>query len=117
LFFKQPFFPAFGINQDLKKYLLKLASSFSNVLFYTGFSPFCSKGVVFNQATYKLNDRFSFGGNSFGAQSVFDKPTINPSVQNMSTKGASVFLQYKVSKNFKIETQVSISNHQSPWEP
>jgi hypothetical protein len=64
-----------------------------------------------------MNDRLLVGGNSFGVQSVFDQPRMNSSMQNMSTKGASVFMQYKVSKNFKVETRVSISNHQSPWEP
>ncbi len=82
-----------------------------------GFSPLYSGGVVFNQSSYRMNDRLTFGGNSFGAQSVFDQPRMNSSMQNMSTKGASVFMQYKVSKNFKVETRVSISNHQSPWEP
>ena len=82
-----------------------------------GLSPFYSGGVVFNQSSYRMNDRLSFGGNSFGAQSIFDQPQMNSSMQNMSTRGASVFMQYKVSKNFKVETRVSISNHQSPWEP
>lgn len=82
-----------------------------------GLSPFYSSGVVFNQSSYRMNDRLTFGGNSFGAQSVFEPPRMNSSMQNMSTKGASMFMQYKVSKNFKVETRVSISNHQSPWEP
>jgi hypothetical protein len=73
--------------------------------------------MVFNQATYQLNDKFSVGGNSFGAQSVFDRPKINSSINEMSTKGASMFMQYKVSKNFKVETRVSVSSHKSPWEP
>lgn len=80
-----------------------------------GYSPFFSSGKIFNQATYRVNNRFSFGGNSFGAQSVFDQPALNPAIQNMSTKGASMFMQYKVSKNFKIETRVSVSNHNSLW--
>jgi len=82
-----------------------------------GLSPYYSNAAIFNQATYRLNDRLSFGGNSFGAHSVFNQPSMNSSMQNMSTKGASMFMQYKVSKNFKVETRVSISNHQSPWEP
>ena len=63
------------------------------------------------------SDKFSFGGNSFGAQSVFDKPRMNSSINDMCTKGASMFMQYKVSKNIKVETRVSVSSHQSPWEP
>lgn len=45
------------------------------------------------------------------------QPKINATIQDMSIKGASMFLQYKVSDQFKIQTRVSISNHQSPWEP
>ena len=116
--FKQSLLPDFSKNLDLKKYLnftKSLAESFSTNGYL--FSPFYINGTTFNQATYRINDKFSFGGNSFGAQSVFDSPKMNPSINDMSTKGASMFMQYKVSKNFKVETRVSVSTHQSPWEP
>ena len=116
--FNQPLLPDYSKNLDLKKYL---NSSKSTTQFFStnGFlvSPFYTNGMVFNQSTYRLSDKFSFGGNSFGAQSVFDRPALNPAIQNMSTKGASMFMQYKVSKNFKVETRVSVSSHKSPWEP
>ena len=116
--FSQPLLPDFNKSLDFKKHL-----NFSNLTaesFSTdrlGIYPFYTNGIVFNRAEYKINTRFSFGGNSFGAQSIFDRPGINPSVQNMSTKGASMYMQYKVSKNFKIETKVSVTNHESPWGP
>ncbi|MFA5330212.1 MAG: hypothetical protein WC384_20625 [Prolixibacteraceae bacterium] len=118
LMFHQPFLPDYSKNFDFKKYLgvpNYSSQSFSAIGY--GISPFYMNGVVFNQATYKINDRFSFGGNSFGARSIFDQPKLNSSVQDMSTKSASMFLQYKVSKSIKVETRISISNHQSPWEP
>lgn len=116
--FNQPLLPDYNKNLDFKKYLNYSKSStesFSTIGYIV--SPFYTSGMVFNQATYRLSDRLSFGGNSFGAQSVFDRPNLNPSVQNMSTKGASMFMQYKVSKNFKVETRVSVTTHKSPWEP
>lgn len=116
--FSQPLLPDYNKNLDFKKYLNRFESStetFSPVGF--GFSPFLTSGAVYNQATYRINDRFSFGGNSFGVQSVFEQPKMNPSISGMSTKGASMFLQYKVSDKFKVQTRVSISNRQSPWEP
>jgi hypothetical protein len=116
--FRRPLLPNYSKNLDFSKYrnsALISSESFSVNSF--GFSPFWANGFVFNQATYRLNDRISIGGNSFGAQSVFDQPRLNSSMQNMSTKGASMFMQYKVSKSFKVETRISISNHQSPWEP
>ena len=116
--FNQPLLPDYSKNLDLKKYLNSSKStteSFSTNGFIV--SPFYTNGAVFNQSTYRVSDKFSFGGNSFGAQSVFDRPQLNPAIQNMSTKGASMFMQYKVSKNFKVETRVSVSTHKSPWEP
>jgi hypothetical protein len=80
-------------------------------------SPFLQNGTTFNQATYRLNDRFSFGGSSFGAQSIFDLPKMNSDIQNMSIKGASMYLQYKVSDHFKIEGRVGVSGYSSPPAP
>ncbi len=113
LTFDQPLLP------DYNK-ILNLNKTFSGVKMSTqtdlslrmGYLPFFSSGKILNQASYRLNDKFSFGGNSFGGQSVFDQPALNPAIQNMSTKGASMFMQYKVSKNFKIETRVTLTNHQ-----
>ena len=116
--FHQPLLPDYSKNFDFKKYLdnpgLKI-ESFSSSGGFT-ISPFLTGGIVYNQASYRLNDRFSFGGSSFGAQSVFDVPKMNPNIQDMSIKGASMFLQYKVSDHFKIETRVSVTNHSSPLE-
>ena len=116
--FNQPLLPDYTKNLDFKKYLCaSKETSYSN--YSTGFlfNPFFSTVQVFNQSIYKLNDHFSFGGNSFGAQSVFDQPKMNATIQDMSIKGASLILQYKGSDQFKVQTRVSISKHQSPWEP
>lgn len=116
--FNQPLLPYYNKNLDFIKnlnYSKATFESFSTKGFIV--SPFYTNGMVFNQTTYRLNNRFSFGGNSFGAQSVFDKPRMNPSINDMSTRGASMFMQYKVSKNIKVETRVSVSGRQSPWEP
>jgi len=116
--FNQPLLPDYTKNLDFKKYLGK-SMDISYSFYSTGsvFNPYLSSVQVYNQSMVKLNDHFSFGGNSFGAQSVFDQPKLNPSIQDMSIKGASMILQYKVSDKVKVETRVSISTHQSPWEP
>lgn len=113
--FTMPLFKDYNKVLDLKKAFTFQSTTNTNFDYRYSFIPFLSYGQVFNEATYKLNNRFSFGGNSFGARSVFDAPSMNSSVQNMSTKGASMFMEYKVSKNFKIETRVSVTNHSSPW--
>lgn len=69
---------------------------------------------IFNKSAFEINDKFTLGGNNFGANSIFDKPKLNQSINDMSIKGASMFLQYKVSDKFKVETRVSISNKQHP---
>lgn len=115
--FNQPLLPDYNKLPDLKKYAVSTGlktESFSNFGYF--FSPYVN-AAVFNQASYKINDHLLFGGNSFGAQSIFETPKINPSIQDMSVKGASMFMQYKFSDNFKVETRVSISNRRSPWEP
>ena len=116
--YNQPLLPDYTRNLDLKRYLGKsMDISYSYISSGSMFNPFLSSVHVFNQSMYQLNDHFSFGGNSFGAQSVFDQPKLNPSIQDMSIKGASMILQYKVSDKVKVQTRVSISTHQSPWEP
>jgi len=116
--FDQPIIPDYLKNLDFKKHLdfsKSRTESFStNGLII---SPFYNNATIFNQETYRLSDKFSFGGNSFGAQSVFDIPKINSSINEMSTKGASMFMQYKISKNLKVETRVSVTTHKSPLEP
>lgn len=110
--FNQPLIPDYNGILGLKRILSSNKSLGSTDLdFNFAYSPFFSSGKIFNLASYHINDKFSFGGNSFGMQSVFDRPTLNPAIQNISTKGASMYMQYKVSKNFRIETRVSVTNH------
>ncbi len=110
--FNQPLIPDYNGILGLKRSLSSNKPLGNTDLdFKFAYSPFFSSGKIFNQASYHINDKFLFGGNSFGMQSVFDRLTLNPAIQNMSTKGASMYMQYKVSKNFRIETRVSVTNH------
>jgi hypothetical protein len=116
--FNQPLFSGYNKNLDFLKYLNNSRiSTMSHSITYPGISPFYSSGIIYNQSIYQLNNRLSVGGNSFGAQSIFEQPRLNPTIQDMNTKGASMFLQYKVSKSFKVEGRVSISNRSEPWMP
>jgi hypothetical protein len=116
--FNQPLLPDYSKRFDFKKYLgAAFATDYSFYSSGTYFSPYISSGKIFNQVAYRINNHFSYGGYSFGAQSVFDPPALNPGFQDMGIKGASIFMQYKVSDKFSIQTRVSISKRQSPWEP
>ena len=117
--FDQPLLPAYNKNLDFLKYLNPSKEISHSYSFYGAlFNPVFPFGKVYNQSTYRLNERFLIGGNSFGAQSVFDRPKMNTTIQDMSIKGASMFMQYKVNDHFKVQTRISISNrHSTPWEP
>ncbi len=77
-------------------------------------SPFFRNGSVFSSAAYKINDRFTLGGYSFGANSVFTAPLPNQGLNNFDVRGSTMFMQYKVSKNFKIETRVNVTQGPGP---
>lgn len=117
--FDQPLLPDNNKNLDFIKYLKPSKTpGFSHYSEWTSFNPIYPFGHVFNQSSYMVNDRISIGGNSFGARSAFEPPKLNSSIQDMSIKGASMFIQYKVNDRFKVQTRVSISNRPStPWEP
>ena len=117
--FDQPFLSTYNKNLDFIKYLnpakvINYSYSFAE----SSFNPVFPFGRVFNQSAYQLNDRIIMGGNSYGAQSVFDRSKINSTIQDMSIKSASMFMQYKVTDHFKVQTRISISNGRyTPWEP
>lgn len=117
--FDQPLIPAFNNNLDFLKYLSPLREvSHSYSLTGSAFHQVFPFGQVFNQSSYRLNDRIVVGGNSFGAQSVFDLPQLNSTIQDMSIKGASMFIEYKVNDRFKVQTRIGISSRGSaPWVP
>ena len=81
------------------------------------FNPFVNSFSITNQAYYKLNDQFILGGNSFSGNSIFNPLPANASFQDMSIRGASMFLQYKLSPKVKVSGSFSISNQQHPFLP
>lgn len=81
------------------------------------FNPFVNSFSITNQARYKLSDKFTLGGNSYAGNSIFNPMPANSSIQDMSIRGASMFLQYKVSKNVKLSGSFSISNQDHPFIP
>lgn len=80
----------------------------------SGFSPYFYNSQVLNQAAYQLGDKFVVGGFSYGANSPFSAPLPNQNGSYFDTYGSTMFMQYKVSKNFKIETRVSVSQGHGP---
>ncbi|TDN99925.1 hypothetical protein [Sunxiuqinia elliptica] len=81
------------------------------------FNPWLGSLSVTNQAHYNLNDRLVVGGNSFAGSTIFDNMPANPSLKDMSIRGASMFLQYNISKKVKLSGSFSISNENHPFIP
>ena len=73
-------------------------------------SPFYQNGMVLSQGAYKFGDKFTFGGFSYGANSIMSgAPLPNIGMDKFQSYGSTLFMQYKVSKNFKIETRVNVN--------
>ncbi len=115
--------PAFDINKYLNNtrviHQMSFSSAFPNTFLMGNiFSPglsFAHSAAIFNQAAYQIYDKIILGGNSFGVNSIFGPPVIHPFSDQWQTRGASMFMQYKVNKNFKIETRISVSG--TPHHP
>lgn len=71
-------------------------------------SPFYNNGQIFSSAAYQIGDKFTFGGFSYGANSVFPAPAPSMKMNNFDSYGSTLFMEYKVSKNIKIETRVNV---------
>jgi len=82
--------------------------------FNTLHMPFFHNGEILSEAAYKLGENFVLGGYSYGANSVFSAPLPNQGASYFDTYGSTLFMQYKVSKNFKIETRINVNRHQGP---
>ena len=110
----------FDLNTDFAKmYSLNFNVYNFNSMFHSGFStgmmnpfysPFYQNGMVLSEGAYKFNDKFSFGGFSYGANSMMSGPPMpNMGMNKFDRCGSTLFMQYKVSKKFKIETRFNVS--------
>lgn len=111
-----PQLPKFDFNANIAQRISINPSGMLHTTTFSGFmpgqfpgAPFLRNGSVFSVASYQLNDKFTVGGYSFGANSIFSAPLPNQGMNQFDTHGSTLFMQYKVSKNFKIETRVSVT--------
>lgn len=84
-------------------------NNFASSLFFPGYSPFFANGKILSEAAYQLGDKFILGGYSYGVNSVLSAPFPAGGNTLFDHYGSTLFMQYKVSKNFKIETRVNVS--------
>jgi len=102
--YKTEFSKRYSLNYDMYSFKSLPLSDFSLGMM----SPFYFNGKVLSSAAYKVSDKFTFGGFSYGANSMMMPPPV-PGINNFNRYGSTMFMQYKVSKNFKIETRVNVS--------
>lgn len=109
--------PEFDFEQELTNrwnYNLSEFSFYQGNFFGPGFggissSPFLRNATIFSEGSYQAGKNFRLGGYSFGGNSVISAPFPSQGLNNFDTRGSTLFMQYNVSKNFKIETKISVS--------
>ena len=80
------------------------------------FNPFMKSWSLNSFAEYQLTDKLILGGNSFSGQSIFSPATFpGSSNHSMDFRGASMFLEYKVSKNVRISGGFHVTNQHQPY--
>jgi hypothetical protein len=107
--------PDFSFNDALaQRWNYNLTNNSFNPLLFNGFSgisplPYLRNGTIFSEGSYQLNEKFRLGGYSFGGNSIFSAPFPNQNRNNYDFRGSTLFMEYKVSDKFKIQTSVSVS--------
>lgn len=97
--------------------LQPLMNSFAGFGNYDIISPYFYNGEVLSSSATQINDRFTIGGFSYGANSIMSAPLPNQAGRSFDTYGSTMFMQYKVSKNFRIETRISVGQRQGGIPP
>jgi len=72
------------------------------------YNPYYMNASVLSSAAYQLSNKFTFGGFSYGANSMHNPQMPFNANNNFDAYGSTLFMEYKVSKKFKIETRVNI---------
>ncbi|GAB1451610.1 hypothetical protein MASR2M47_16660 [Draconibacterium sp.] len=106
--FADEFAKRYGFSFDSYSFNRYSMSGFSAGGLDPIYSPFNQNGMVLSEGAYKFGDKFTFGGYSYGT-SPMNLPPPMPGMKNFSGHGNTMFMQYKVNKNFKIETRFNIS--------
>ena len=93
-----------GINPAANNSFRGISSGITSHIY----SLFYGDATILSAGSHQLGDKFVLGGFSYGANSIFGAPAVNPGMNNFDSYGSTLFLQYKVSKNFKIETRINV---------
>lgn len=64
--------------------------------------------TLFSGSSINFNNRFSVGGYSFGANTPWKNSLPNRELNQFDYRGSTLFMEYHISKNFRIGTQMQI---------
>jgi hypothetical protein len=110
--------PAFNMNQFYQsRYTLALAAfpqfNYTGLSFHGSdiVSPYFYNAEMLSSSAFELGDKFVIGGYSYGANLINSAPLPNQNSNYFDAYGSTLFMQYKVSKKFKIETSISIQQN------
>ncbi len=106
--FDAEFVKRYGFSFDLFSFAHTPLTDFSVGGLNPPFSPFNQNGMILSEGAYKISNKFTFGGYSYGT-SPMNLPPPMPGMNDFTHYGNTMFMQYKVGKNFKIETRFNIS--------
>lgn len=106
--FDTEFAKHYGFSFDMFSFAHTPLTGFSTGFINPLFSPFNQNGMILSEGAYKINNKFTFGGYSYGTNPI-NLPSPLPGMNDFSHYGNTMFMQYKVGKNFKIETRFNIS--------
>ena len=104
----------YNLNLDFMKFNSSPLIGFSTESMSSFYSPFFHDGVVLSEGSYSLGDKFIVGGFSYGANTIFSAPFQTQQLNNFDSYGSTIFMQYKVSKKFKIQTRVNVTGRPGP---
>lgn len=97
-----------SLSPDLHNFNNMYNPFITSGMFTPFYSPFYQNGMILSEGAYKFNEKIIFGGFSYGANSMMSGPPV-PGINKFDRYGSTLFMQYKVSKNIKIETRFNIS--------
>ena len=112
--FNTSFGSPYSLNMTFQPFFHNNFTSISN---FDIISPFFYNAEILSSDAYQIGNKLVLGGFSYGANSVMSAPSPNQMGQSFDNYGSTMFMQYKVSKNFKIETRVSVGQNRGPIPP
>ncbi len=106
--FQEEYMSRYALNLDFAAINNYNLSGFSAGSMYSFYTPYYRNATVLSAASYKLGDKFTLGGFSYRSNSIHSTPLPNQGMNNFDAYGSTLFMEYKVSKNFRIETRVNV---------